>query len=601
MSFNNKKIIEVKSPLKLSENKNYNYFTILKNENTSLSNEIIKGNDLINKLKKKILNNEQEKKELLLTNNKKDKEIKEIKKKLEETKEKIAEIQEKIKKFEENDIKENNKQNNNLNNNIQYTIIKLQNKITELEFQLKNKKINNKRFISLEKKRSISMLYKSTNNYIFKNNTINNNDDLFLTGRNESKEYQEKNILLECKLNKLKIDLNNIEIERNNLIKLLEQYSTEKKKMLSTLNEKNEKINDKLNGANNLNDNIMKQILENKKYNYMLFQIKIKKQNLEKDIFELENIILKQKNKINDLSISVENIVKIVENKDNEIKSNKNYIFNLENNIKEINKKFSNIKQNKYIYNNIKKEELPKLLEQIEKLKKEYIYLIEKNKNSLKFKNNIKINYNIINNNGNNIINDLNKYNFNKSKNISVIQNERYENKIKKIYHNQNNYHSRNKFNELNGISPNNQRKIISETRIRNINNISENVLNKKLLNNYNYKKFNIDNYNKMKIKIKSNNRDKINYFNSNSMRNIKNYKINMNSQKVLKKINIIKFKKRVNSSININNINNIKNKIQKKNMKSFSGIDKNNLISEHEKINEFKDFLDKIISDFEN
>ena len=132
-------------------------------------------------------------------------------------------------------------------------------------------------------------------------------------------------------------------------------------------------------------------------------------------------------------------------------------------------------------------------------------------------------------------------------------------------------------------------------------NNISENILNKKLLNNYNYKKFNIDNYNKMKIKIKSNNRDKINYFNSNSMRNIKNYKINMNSQKVLKKINIIKFKKRVNSSININNINNIKNRIQKKNMKSFSGIDKNNLISEHEKINEFKDFLDKIISDFEN
>ena len=445
------------------------------------------------------------------------------------------------------------------------------------------------------------MLYKSTNNYIFKNNTINNNDDLFLTGRNESKEYQEKNILLECKLNKLKIDLNNIEIERNNLIKLLEQYSTEKKKMLSTLNEKNEKINDKLNGANNLNDNIMKQILENKKYNYMLFQIKIKKQNLEKDIFELENIIMKQKNKINDLSTSVENIVKIVENKNNEIKSNKNYIFNLENNIKEINKKFSNIKQNKYTYNNIKKEELPKLLEQIEKLKKEYIYLIEKNKNSLKFKNNIKINYNIINNNGNNIINDLNKYNFNKSKNISVIQNERYENKIKKIYHNQNNYHSRNEFNELNGISPNNQRKIISGTRIRNINNISENILNKKLLNNYNYKKFNIDNYNKMKIKIKSNNRDKINYFNSNSMRNIKNYKINMNSQKVLKKINIIKFKKRVNSSININNINNIKNKIQKKNMKSFSGIDKNNLISEHEKINEFKDFLDKIISDFEN
>ena len=63
MSISNKKIIEVKSPLKLSENKNYNYFSILKNENTSLNNEIIKGNELISKLKKKIFNNEQEKKE----------------------------------------------------------------------------------------------------------------------------------------------------------------------------------------------------------------------------------------------------------------------------------------------------------------------------------------------------------------------------------------------------------------------------------------------------------------------------------------------------------------------------------------------------------
>ena len=600
MSINYKKIIEVKSPLKLSENKNYNYFSILKNENTSLNNEIIKGNELISKLRKKIFNNEQEKKELLLSNGTKDKQIKEIKKKLEETKEKIAKIQEKIKKFEENDIKGNDEQKPDLNNNIQNTISKLQSKITELEFQLKNQKINNKRFISLEKKRSISMLYKSNNNYMLKKNKINNNDDLFLTGRNESKEYQEKNLILECKLNKLKINLNNIEIERNNLIKLLEQYSLEKKKMLLSLNEKNEKINEKLNEGNKLNDNIMKQIIENKKYNDMLFQIKIKKQNLEKDIFELENIILKQKNKINDLSLSIENIIKIMENKDNEIKSNKSYIFDLENNIKEINKQFLEYKQNNNIYNNIKKDELPKLLEQIEELKKQYIYLIEKNRKKLKIKNNIKINYNIINNDEKNIIKDINKNNFNKkNKNISIIPNERYKNGVQLFYINQNNIHSRNNFNELNKINSNEQRKIISKTKVKNVNNISEEILNRKILNNYKYQ-INMNNYNKIKLRLKTKNKGNENNYNSNSMRNSNSYKINIGSQRLLKKIDLGKNKKRINSSIII--INKINNLIQKKNMKSFSGIEYNVLKElEHEKINEFKDFLDKIISDFEN
>ena len=324
MSFNNKKIIEVKSPLKLPEAKNLNYFSVLKNENTSLNNEIIKGNELISKLRKKIFNNDQEKKELLLINSSKDKEIKEIIKKLEEAKEKIGKIKEKIKKFKENDIKDNNNpENSNLNNSIQNTIINLQNKITDLELELQNKKIN-KKFISLEKKRSISMRYKgnnnsnSINNIITKNNNNGTiNDDLFLTGRNEAREYQENNLILECKLNKLKINLNNIEIEKNNLIKLLEQYTSEKKKMLILLNEKNEKINEKLNEGSKISNNIIKQIIENKKYNDLLFQIKIKKQNLEKDILDLENIILKQKTKINELSTSVGNIIKLIENRNN--------------------------------------------------------------------------------------------------------------------------------------------------------------------------------------------------------------------------------------------------------------------------------------------
>ena len=610
MSSNNKKIIEVKSPLKLPDTKNYNYLTILRNENTSLSNEIMKGNELIIKLKKKIFNNEQEKKSLLLTNNEKEQEIKEIKIKLEETKDKINKIKEKMKKLEENVITNNNNNNNSkqneLNNNIQNTIVRLQNKITELELQLKNKGINNNKkkiFISLTKNRNISMLYKNTINSNNNNNAIkkidNNNynkDDLFLTGRHEAMEYQEKNIWLECQLNKLKINLNNIEIEKNNLIKLLEQYSLEKKKILSLLNEKNEKINEKLNEGNKLNNNIMQQLIENKKYNDLLFQTTLKKQNLEKDIYELENIIFKQKNKINDLSNSVEKIIKIIKNKNEEINTNKNCITHLENNIREINKKFLYMNHNKYIDNNIKNEELPKLLEQIEQLKKEYINLIEKNKINHKLADSIKINYNIINNNGNNIVKDLNKNsNFikKKYKNISIIPNERYENKNIKI---NGNFQSRNYFRDINNMSI--QKSASSNRNRRNKSNMSTDILlNKKLLNDYNYKNCN-NMYNSNK-RIKFFNKKYNNYINNNSMRNINNKinRNNVNSRRLLKKIVLDKNQKRVHSSINIIN-NKYTNIMERKNIKSFSGINNDNYTLEDKKINEFKDLLDKLIND---
>ena len=109
-----------------------------------------------------------------------------------------------------------------------------------------------------------------------------------------------------------------------------------------------------------------------------------------------------------------------------------------------------------------------------------------------------------------------------------------------------------------------------------------------------------MNNYNKIKLRLKTKNKGNENNYNSNSMRNSNSYKINIGSQRLLKKIDLGKNKKRINSSIII--INKINNLIQKKNMKSFSGIEYNVLKElEHEKINEFKDFLDKIISDFEN
>ena len=77
---------------------------------------------------------------------------------------------------------------------------------------------------------------------------------------------------------------------------------------------------------------------------------------------------------------------------------------------------------------------------------------------------------------------------------------------------------------------------------------------------------------------------------------NIKKYRNNISSRRLLKKKNMDKNKKRIYSTIN-NRINNIQ---KKKNIKSFSGIEYNNNFSEYDKINEFKDFLNKIINDFE-
>ena len=76
---------------------------------------------------------------------------------------------------------------------------------------------------------------------------------------------------------------------------------------------------------------------------------------------------------------------------------------------------------------------------------------------------------------------------------------------------------------------------------------------------------------------------------------NIENYRNNISSKRLLKKIDMEKNKNRILSTNN--KINNI---IQKKNMKSFSGIEYNNNFSDHDKINEFKDFLNQIINDFE-
>ena len=91
----------------------------------------------------------------------------------------------------------------------------------------------------------------------------------------------------------------------------------------------------------------MKQLVENKKIKCSLDNIKIKCKNLEKDKKELEDVILEQENKVNELSSSVKNIIEMMNKKNSEITNNKIYIKNLEETIRDLNKEFRNMRLKK--------------------------------------------------------------------------------------------------------------------------------------------------------------------------------------------------------------------------------------------------------------
>ena len=124
---------------------------VLRNENINLGDELNRINNLIQKLKAQITENEQEKNILISNNKKKEKNLKEIMKTLEaaniqlnELKNKESEIQTENNNYktlkDKNDILKIDKGKNNK------TILELQNKITDLELQLK---LSEKRIFTL--------------------------------------------------------------------------------------------------------------------------------------------------------------------------------------------------------------------------------------------------------------------------------------------------------------------------------------------------------------------------------------------------------------------------------------------------------------------
>ena len=134
--------------------KTENYLISLQNENTYLNAEIKKLNDIVNKLKSQLTNFETEKKNLISNTTKKENDLKEVKNKLSQTKKEVEDLKQKI-NLNQNDqkksVEELKAQNDILQkykNENQTLLVQLQNKITDLEFQLKSKESQKNFFVN---------------------------------------------------------------------------------------------------------------------------------------------------------------------------------------------------------------------------------------------------------------------------------------------------------------------------------------------------------------------------------------------------------------------------------------------------------------------
>ena len=617
--------------------KNENYISVLKKENSELDNKLKKVNQLVSQLKSKISENEKEKNLILTVSNKKELDLQNIKKQLEQTKSKVDELKNKNKQELLNLANQNDFLKNKSEMDIN-TIAELQQKITNLEFKLKSSSStsNTKKFPVLFNTHNFSLVLKGGEQKNEKNGNTsltdilklkfeNKNDNLFLTGRNELIEMKENNEKLNEQLILLQNELAKNQKDKNNLNLELEKYNLEKEKLMENLNKKNELLNTKMTQENQLNNNLMKQLIENKKIQTSLDNIIIKCKNLEKDKNELENVILEQENKVNELSTSIKKAIEVLNLKNSELNNNKLYIKNLEDIIRDLNKEFHNMRLKKKKENSMEVEKLKIQLEKLQRenqklmeynnknsdSKKVYEFIPSQNSNYALSRNNkkkdkfdknksglkkIKIKTRLNSNQTKSSIissamdisgfnsvqkrknQDLIRLQLNKRKQFKKLYDQNYElSPIKS-----NIYGNFNRSKNLNIINLNN-------IKIKNLGNLK---YNKSVLNIHKFKNINDDN-------------NEINQINKELNRNIEKAAI---KKLKIKNINTLNTQDNVSDYKISNNENTSKNYIDqtKSSVSNLIKLKNNNEISikeqaEKEKIEEFKNFLQQIVSDIES
>ena len=617
--------------------KNENYISVLKKENSELDNKLKKVNQLVSQLKSKIYENEKEKNLILTVSNKKELDLQNIKKQLEQTKSKVDELKNKNKQELLNLANQNDLLKNKSEMDIN-TIAELQQKITNLEFKLKSSSStsNTKKFPVLFNTHNFSLVLEGGAQKNEKNGNTsltdilklkfeNKNDNLFLTGRNELIEMKENNEKLNEQLILLQNELAKHQKDKNNLNLELEKYNLEKEKLMENLNKKNELLNTKMTQENQLNNNLMKQLIENKKIQTSLDNIIIKCKNLEKDKNELENVILEQENKVNELSTSIKKAIEVLNLKNSELNNNKLYIKNLEDIIRDLNKEFHNMRLKKKKENSM---EVEKLKIQLEKLQRENQKLMEYNNKNIEAK---KVYEFIPSQNSNYALSRNNKKKDKFDKNKSGLKKIKIKTRL-----NSNQTKSRiiSSAMDISGFNSVQKRKNQDLIRLQ-LNkrkqfkklydqNYELSPIKSNIYGNFNRSKnLNIINLNNIKIKNLGNLKYNKSVLNIHKFKNINddnneinqiNKELNRNIEKAatkklkIKNINTLNTQDNVSDYKISNNENTSKNYINqtKSSVSNLIKLKNNNEISikeqaEKEKIEEFKNFLQQIVSDIES
>ena len=440
--------LDIKSPIE-SES----YISILQKENNSLIQNLKAQNEITNNLKLQVNDKEKEKSVLIKTIESQDIKINENNNLLNELKNKIYKLKEK---------KNNNNENKNKNNIIQ---LKKEKEELKKDNEIKEKKINELKEKILNVENEIKKQRES------KITIEINQENIFNKEKDEIKEIRNNNILLQNQLDNILLEHKKILNEKNYLSIKIEQYKKQKEKKNIEINKKEENILNKKNESKTL----LQEINIQKKYNIQLnSQIKLmskKYKNMEENNKDLENVIIKQEEKINELSLKLNNIVKDIQKKNSEINKNKIYIIKLENTVKDLNKQYRLLKIQKPKES---QNEMNYLKSQIAELKRE----LEKDKSMIRNKS--LVSYNSYDRS---LINNYKKYNhrYNFSRyNLYYIK-RNYKGKLKnQSVSSRKIYNSYNKKNKLINKESKFKHKI-NNTSTNNILNVSEDINNLKL------------------------------------------------------------------------------------------------------------------------
>ena len=376
-----------------------------------------------------------------------------------------------------------------INKNKNILLEDIQNQISELNFQLRNKK-NILKQIKNEKNKSKS---KTLTNWGVNGESTVVEELKEIIKNNEEKKYELKNIIKikNKEINKLKLENKNNKEENNTLHKKISEIIKE----INDISRENQKIK---NEQNYLNEDIDE----------------IRKNN---DKLSKENLKLKEERKLfknyeNEKNINIEiinkfkNETEVLNNKiNNLLKDKEQLLLNIKNLSAENNKLIE--ENNKYIQeNNGNAQENSKLIQENNKLIQENNKLSQENK-ELNKKNNKLIQENKeLNKKNNELIQEnkeinnnikLNKKYFNNENNCNNIEDSKYNNSFEYFNNNNNNIKKTNDLNNqcingINGINNNTERK-----NLFSINNNNNSKSQNYLYNESNFLKYSRNNNNK--------------------------------------------------------------------------------------------------------